>query len=182
MLPDDFKRFNAVMNGMAKVYERELDAVVLDVYWLSLSDWTLTDFESAAGHLMRTCRFMPRPIDFSELAKAGKPSAAEAWIEVLDHARHDSPNFMNGHVQGLSEIANRALRAIGGLHTVAMSDISKTTFLEKRFAEVYDQMNESDETREAVPEIAFDRGRLNGPTSARNLLGGFRGIDDESST
>ena len=180
MLQDDFKRFNAVMNGMAKIYERELDAVVLDVYWLSLSDWTLTDFESAVRHLVRTCRFMPRPIDFSQLAKAGKPSAAEAWIEVLDHARHDSPNFMNGHVNGLSELANRALRAIGGLHTVAMSDISKTTFLEKRFAEVYDQMGESDEIRDSVPGIAFDRGRLSGPTSIRNLLGGRNGATDES--
>lgn len=178
MQASDFPRFQAVMTGMAELYQRELSGPLLDAYWLSLADWTLSEFESAAAQLMKTEEFMPKPVAFNKLRKAGQPSSGEAWIEVLEHARHDSPNFMNGHVEGLSDLANRALRAIGGLHTVAMSDISKTTFLEKRFAEVYEQMSESDEVREAVPEIAFDRRRLSGPTSAGNLLGTFNAKGD----
>ena len=180
MLANDFPRFQAVMTGMAELYQRELSGPLLDVYWLALADWDLTDFEAASAQLMKTEEFMPRPVAFSKLRKAGQVSSAEAWIEVLDHARHDSPNFMNGHVNGLSELTNRALRAIGGLHTVAMSDISKTTFLEKRFAEVYEQMSESEEIRDAVPGIAFDRSALGGPAAVGSLLGRFNESPDES--
>lgn len=180
MQVSDFPRFQAVMTGMAELYQRELSGPLMDAYWLALSDWELTDFEAAAGRLMKTEEFMPRPVAFTNLRKAGRPSSAEVWIEVLDHARHDSPNFMNGHVRGLSDIANRALHAIGGLHTVAMSEPSKTTFLERRFSEVYDQMSESHEIREALPEIAFDRDAVSGPISVRNMLGRFNGDRDES--
>jgi len=175
MQASDFARFRAVMTGMAELYQRELSGPLLDAYWLALAEWDLTEFEAAAAQLMKTEEFMPRPVSFNNLRKAGRTTAAEVWIDVLDHARHDSPNFMNGHVRGLSDLANRALNAIGGLNAVAMSDPSKTVFLERRFSEVYEQMSESDEVREALPGFSFDRPTIGGPVSMRNLLGKING-------
>ena len=81
MQQSDFQRFRAVMTGMAKVYERELDALLLDAYWVALRDWSLEDFERAAGELMRTNEFMPRPAAFNALRKAAtKLLASEAWF------------------------------------------------------------------------------------------------------
>lgn len=179
MQASDFPRFQSVMTGMAELYQRELSAPLLDAYWLALADWNLQEFEAAAAQLMKTEEFMPRPVAFNKLRKAGRVTAAEVWIEVLEHARHDSPNFMNGHVRGLSDLANRALRAIGGLSTVAMSDPSKTTFLERRFSEVYDQMDESDEVREALTGFSFDRPLVSGPTRVGRLLGGIDGSTED---
>lgn len=180
MQASDFPRFQAVLTGMAELYQRELSGPLLDAYWLALTEWSLREFEAAAAQLMKTEEFMPRPVAFNNLRKAGRVTAAEVWIEVLDHARHDSPNFMNGHVKGLSELANRALRAIGGLHSVAMSDPTKTTFLERRFTEVYDQLSEADETREALPGFDFDRPALSGPMKAGNLLRRMNGDEWKS--
>jgi hypothetical protein len=180
MQANDFPRFQAVMTGMAELYQRELSGPLMDAYWLALADWSLHEFEAGAGQLMKTEEFMPRPVAFNNLRKAGRVTAAETWTEVLEHARHDSPNFMNGHVNGLSELANRALRAIGGLHTVAMSDPTKTTFLERRFTEVYNQLSEADETREALPGFSFDRPALSGPVSVGSLLGRINGNSGQS--
>jgi hypothetical protein len=176
MQQSDFQRFKAVMNGMAKLYERELDAAVLDAYWLALRDWELADFEAAAGQLMRSSKFMPRPAEFHELRKAGRPTAGEAWIRVLEYVRKGYARWEGG---GISKFGNapqpddalidRAVQAIGGYDAIAMSSTDKTPFLEKRFCEHYDSMQDADEIREAVPQIARgeDRSRLSGP---RKLL------------
>lgn len=173
----DFQRFKAVMNGMAKLYERELDAAVLDAYWLALRTWSLEDFETAAGQLMRTSKFMPRPADFEELRKAGRPTAGEAWARVLEFARKGydrwdcGPPSRNNLPMLDDPLIQRAVAAIGGFDAIAMSRTDQTQFLEKRFCEHYESIQDADEIREAVPQIAFDdRPRLP-PSGPRRLLG-----------
>ena len=167
----DFKRFKIVMNGMAKVYEREIDAAVLDAYWLALGRWSLEEFESAAAQLLRTSKFMPRPADFHELARAGRPTAGEAWAHVLQLARHGGmPVFGQESPPSLSPLARRALDAIGGLNAVAMSDVDKTPFLERRFCEHYESISDAEEVREALPELTSTRRSIGGPLGMPELL------------
>lgn len=78
MQPSDFERFHAVMTGIAEVHERELSEFMLDVYWLTLGDWTLEEFELAAAHLLEHHKFgMPKPSHFTELRRSGEPTATE---------------------------------------------------------------------------------------------------------
>jgi hypothetical protein len=163
MQQSDFKRFNALMNGMAKLYERELDKAVLDAYWLALGDWTLEAFEAAAAQLMRTSKFMPRPADFHELRKAGRLTAGEAWARVLEYVRKAYSRWDGGGISKFgntpepdSVLIDRAVKAIGGYEAIAMSRTDQTPFLEKRFCEHYESIQDATEIREAVPQIAFD--------------------------
>lgn len=137
MQASDRNRFFAVMNGMAKVYERSIDDVLLDAYWLALKDWPLEDFEKAAGELMRTSEFMPRPAAFNALRKAARQStAAEAW-------------FTKG--ASTDERANRAMKIAAQGRYVGHIPLDELPFVQKRFFEIYDELNDTDTAREALP-------------------------------
>lgn len=144
MEPHDMSRFRAVMAGMAKLYEKELDGVLLDAYWLALRNWSLTDFEDAAGHLMATAKFMPRPADFNELRKAGEPTAGEAWAVVLSGAKLEPGSVME-----------RAANAVGGQKQIRMANIEHDLpHVQRRFIESYEAIRDAQEVRNSVPQIA----------------------------
>jgi hypothetical protein len=163
--PTDRKKFLEVVVGFAELKGKSLSAPALELYWRSLQHWSLEDFQLAAEQLLRSCEFMPLPKDFEDLRKAGRETAGEAWATVLECARGG-----RALPQGEPLLA-RAVNAIGGLRAVMMSDVDKTQFLERRFCEHFEQMQDSDEVREAVPEIAFsDRNRLSGPQGVKKLM------------
>jgi hypothetical protein len=175
--PEDRKAFLEVVVGFAELKGKQLSAPALQLYWRSLQHWPLDDFRAAAEQLLRTCEFMPLPKDFEDLRKAGRLTVGEAWASVLAWVR--SGNFRGlpvlnggGDPDRPDALAERAVRAIGGYNAIAMSETDKTHFLERRFAEHYDAMQDADEVREELPQIAFTTGRLSGPRSARDLLGG----------
>jgi hypothetical protein len=162
MQPTDGKRFRDLIRGMGRMYGQEQDAVVLDAYWLALRDWSFEDFEAAAGQLMRTSKFMPRPADFNDLRKAARPTVGEAW----DKARRACGSAIicgqitNNGTSG-DPLIDRAVRAIGGYGAIAMCDTEKLHFLERRFCEHFESMRDADDVREALPQIAGpDRPRL----------------------
>ena len=149
MQQTDFQRFHAVMHGMSKVYERELDNLLLDAYWLALRDWSLEEFQAAAGQLMRTSKFMPRPADFNELRKAARPTVGEAWAKVLQHLKG---GYRAG--DGVDPLTDKAVRAMGGYRALAMMPADQLSWQEKRFAQHYGDMSEAVETRAALPQLA----------------------------
>jgi hypothetical protein len=150
MRTDDYSRFRAVMTGMAKVYEREIDAPLLDAYWLALRTWDLGDFESAAGHLIGTSKFMPRPADFNGLRQAAELTAGEAWALALSGAALDPG----------SRIA-RAAAIVGGQQHMRMADIERDLpHIQRRFLAAYEELADADQTRAALPQIAGPLARI----------------------
>lgn len=165
MQPTDATAFRNTLAGMFRVYGQDPDALVLDAYWLALADWSLDEFQTGARHLMQTAKFMPRPADFAELRKAGRPTAGEAWAEALDRVRHG--NYPSDDPQ-----LERVVRAIGGWKALGMTNSDSLHFVERRFAEHYDAMQDAQDVREAVPQIAATHRPLlaNTPLSASFLL------------
>lgn len=178
MNPIDRKAFIEVVIGFAELKGKQLSAPALELYWRSLQHWTLQDFRAAAEQLLRTCEFMPLPKDFEDLRKAGRATAGEAWAAVLQFARKSySPNFPADPTRLRGPLADplvlRAVDAVGGWRAIAMSDEDSTHFIERRFCEHFESVQDSQDVRDAVPEIAFSGERsLMGPTSIKKLLGG----------
>jgi hypothetical protein len=144
---DDYNRFKSVMTGMAKVYERELDSLLMDAYWLTLKSWPLTEFEQAAAHLMATAEHMPRPAAFTALRKSASGSNAdESWGELLAN-----------HGQTSDPIAQRALRALGGWNVVGFVDTDRLPYLKKQFSDAYASLSESNDASQALPQITNGR-------------------------
>jgi hypothetical protein len=172
MQRDDFQRFRAVMTGMAKVYERELDGLLLDAYWLALGSWSLEDFESGAAHLMRTSKFMPRPADFNELRKASLPTAGEAWAAVLEHLKAgtrewtDGGRTWDGGPTITAEI-DKSVAVLGGYRALAMMPTKELPWMERRFAEHYGDLTEAAQRREVISGPGWLR--LPAPSAPKQL-------------
>lgn len=146
MTPEDRPRFAAIVTGLAELKGRQLSKAALDIFWASMRHWPITEFELAASLLARSCEFMPAPNNFEDLRRAARPTPAEVWGVILEAARH-------GETPALSPAGERALRSIGGIKAVMMSDTSKTHFLANRFTEYFESMQESDDIREEMPEL-----------------------------
>lgn len=178
MTPTDREKFLEVVIGFSELKGKQLSVPALELYWRALQRWDLDDFLAAAEQLVRTSEFMPTPKDFEDLRKAGRRTAGEAWSLVLDFVRNNSLQWDSGlpclnrnAVEPDDELMKRAVRAIGGFKAIAMSPVDKTVFLERRFCEHYEQMQDADEVREAVPQLAFaGRKALDGPRSVRRLM------------
>lgn len=173
MQPHDRAAFVKVLNGLAAIKPgAKLTPEGIEVYWLALQDWPLEEFKAAAAHLAGAHEFMPNPYHFSQLRKASRPTAPEAW----EQARRASGSAIQcGHVTHNGtcgdELIDRAVRGIGGYGVIAMCETDKLPFLERRFAEHYAALQDAEEIREAVPQIAGPSTlRVGGPQSAQQLL------------
>lgn len=162
----DFERFHEVMAGMAKMYERELDALLLDAYWLALDDWSLSEFLTATKHLMATSEFMPRPSAFNALRKAGdKVVATEAWAFALKHAvsRAGQPPEQSCRALVEHPLIEQCVIGIGGLRAIWESDADKLHFLERQFHERYSELADVHETRYRLGHVAIPALELQQP-------------------
>lgn len=153
--------------GFAELKGKQLSAPALELFWHSMQHWNIDDFRQAANQLIRSCEFMPTPKDFETLRRAGRPTAGEAWAEIRAMARQSYTGEPD------DPVAARALQALGGLRSIAMCDSDKVHFLERRFCEHFESIQDSEDIREAVPQIAYSRSprTLSGPSRAGDVLG-----------
>ncbi|MDP2322543.1 MAG: hypothetical protein Q8N51_00745 [Gammaproteobacteria bacterium] len=155
---------------MAEMYQRELSGTLLDAYWLALRTWSLDDFEAAAGHLMGANTFMPRPSDFNALRKAGRETAAEAWVRVVQQ----SPRWRQGESGDADPLIDACIRAVGGNERIAMTDTAELHWMEKRFTEAYEELRDAREHREALPQITSPEAAKALSGSLKRIAGGVR--------
>lgn len=143
---NDFERFRDVMTGMAKVYERELDGLVLDAYWMALRDWTLAEFERAAAHLIAHSEFMPRPAAFNAMRQSmAQPTVGEAWARVLEHIKGPYRSGMGIDDGGPIDTA---VAGLDGYRELALCEVQ---FLPRlRFAERYEEALDMATLRPAI--------------------------------
>ena len=175
MQASDFARFRAVMTGLGKVYEREIDQPLLDAYWLALEDWPIADFSAAARHLMRRGRFFPRPSDFEDLRRnATQRDAVEAWETARRTARNAiSLGRVRTDVTSGDPLIDRAVAAVGGYGAIALCDSAWLHALERRFLDAYSESRDVAEARAALPHLRPKEPRLRharGPSTVEELL------------
>lgn len=166
MIPADRTVFLETVVGFAELKGKQLSVPALELFWNSMQQWAIDDFREAANQLIRTCDFMPTPKDFEDLRKAGRPTSGEAWAQIRLMARRSYT------AEPDDPVAARALQALGGLRAVAMCDSDKVHFLERRFAEHFEDLQDAEDIRSAVPQIAYSAGQksLSGPRRAGLLL------------
>lgn len=163
MAPHDKPQFLAVLNGLAAVKPgAKLTPEGLDVWWSSFANWTIEEFRAAAAQLAKSVEFFPNPFHFEQLRKSSRMTAGEAWARVLEVARSGGGEIEDPRI-------SKAVRAIGGYNAIGMSKTDQTPFLERRFAEHYEQICDVEEVREAVPLLA---GPTRGPKLLSELMGG----------
>lgn len=166
MTPTDKAEFGRIVIGLSAIKPgKTLTPEGIKLYWLALQHWSIEDFRQAARHLACAVEFMPNPFHFEQLRKAGKPTAGEAFAKALEHA--SSSAYRSGPLG--DPLIDAAVQALGGYIVIAMCDEDKTPFLERRFAEHYETMQDARGTRESLPALTAER-RLDGPLPFAKLL------------
>ena len=161
--------FLATLIGLAAIKPGgKLPKEAYEIWWQSMQGWSLEEFKQACTHLARSVEFMPSPFHFEQLRKAGRPTAGESWAVALACARR------GGRTSGY-DLIDRAVQAVGGYSAIGMSEVDKTHFLEKRFCEHFETLQDAQDTRESVPQVAYQpstRRQLSGPAKVGGLLPG----------
>lgn len=150
----DYRPFCEVVLGFAELKGKQLSAPAMELYWRALQHWTLEEFRVAADQLLRTTEFMPTPKDFEDLRRAGEETAAEAWDAVF---------FGRGVV---TPRAKRAAELAAGGRYLGHLDLDREVpHVQRRFADIYRELADVEQTRGAVPQLAAKR--TNGLTHVR---------------
>jgi hypothetical protein len=148
MIPDDRRKFIEVVLGFAELKGKKLSTPALELYWRAMQDWCIEDFQSAAAVLLKTAKYMPTPSDFEALRKAAvRMTAGEAWLTVLELTR--TAQYRSGHGSG-DELIDRCAHMLGGYAAIAMTDVDKLHFLERRFCEHFEAKQGADDARQAL--------------------------------
>lgn len=150
MLPTDKPKFVEVLMGLAAIKGKELTKEAINLWWASMSRWSVEEFASAASHLVTSCQFMPSPYDFEQLRRAGESTPSEAWAEALSACKNwrNLKSLPNGRI-------SRAAAAVGGFQAIAMCNAEKDLpHVQRRFLEAYEELTDVESVREALPQFA----------------------------
>lgn len=156
MTIDDFDEFCEVVVGFSELKGKQLSPPALKLYFRAMQSWDLREFKSAAEHLLCTCEFLPTPKDFTDLRKAGEPTAAEAWTAAVRGCLEwrNPERLPNGRIA-------RAAAAVGGFRAIAMADMERDLpHIQRRFLDAYAELSEVEAVRVALPAVANATGLL----------------------
>lgn len=168
MKPSDRENFLKIVVGFAELKGKMLSAPALALYWNAMQDWELDDFQAAANQLLKTAQFMPQPKDFEDLRRAGRETAGEVFARIGEYLEYSPHGYRIK--AGTPRSIESAIRAMGGADSYAMCRSDQVHFLEKRFCEHYEQISSHEDTREALPQIAYDFERI--PAEPRKKIAG----------
>lgn len=165
----DKPEFLRILNGLAAVKPgAKLTPEALDMWWMSLADWTIAEFKAAAAHLAKTSEFFPNPYHFNQLRKAGQPTSGEAFERARQIVRRLFPREYASHQSGDARL-DAAVRACGGYEALAMCTSENIGFFERRFAEHFESISDAEAVREVLPDLTGGM-RLSGPQGASIAL------------
>ena len=145
---NDRPEFVQVLNGLAAIRRVDLTKEAYELWWQSMKDWSIDGFKDAAGYLLKNCQFMPAPYDFEQLRKKGKPSAHEAWAMALHHADGAWRQGVLGDA-----LIDQVVAMLGGYSVIALTHQAKLGFLERRFLDAYNELQDTSVVREALPDL-----------------------------
>lgn len=151
MINADKVEFVKVVMGFAELKGKQLSLPAVELYWFAMQDWSLVDFRAAAARLLKTCEFMPTPKEFEDLRKAGRMTAAEAFAKTIAWARAGLYTAPAKTPEAI--LIDRVVASLGGWVAITSYDPEKLHFLEKRFAENYETIEDASDTRTALPQI-----------------------------
>ena len=152
MQPGDRAEMARILVSLAEIKPGgKITPEALELWYAAMSGWSIEEFRAAAQHLMLHEEYFPNPWHFQQLRKAQRMTSGEAWAIALQHVRSGSY-----HAGPAIPEVERAVQALGGWKVIAWSTVDALPFLEKRFAQHYDQLAEVAEVRQELPQLAHD--------------------------
>lgn len=151
---NDFKRFLAVLTGVADYYGKELSEMAIEVYWHGLDQYDLAAVEKALwAHTQNpdSGQFMPKIADVAKMLQGStQDSALQAWSKVDRAIRtvgtHRSVVFED-------PLIHRVIVEMGGWIQLGTKDDEEWPFVRNEFVNRYRGYRMRSETPEYPPVL-----------------------------
>lgn len=168
MTPDDYDKFDQMMQAIAAMYGREMTPGVLSLYWQGLRHLDLAAVREALNrHVANpdTGQFMPKIADVNRMIGGTTQDAA-----VLAWAKVDKAVRMVGTYEDVAfddPLIHRVISDMGGWVWLGSQSEDEWPFIGRRFEAAY----RACKARSEVPEYPTS---LTGISNAQNAQNGFR--------
>ena len=129
MKENDKKRFMDAIGTLAEMHNKKLSTLLLKAYWGSLQKFEIEEIETAAGRLMETSRYFPKPVEIIEAITGGAQ-------DINDVAMIQANNVIE------------SVRTVGGYRSVEFDDPTTAAVVKLGWGgwqKLCDELKEADE-------------------------------------
>ena len=139
----DKKAFAEMISTLAVLYDKDVSPVLRKIYWEVLSTYSDEEVKFMFNQAVANCKFFPKPSELIQFIKTIKQeqkqleeiTSLEAWGMVMSGLEY-------GRVPEDEKI-QQAIRRLGGWDYLKGKTYDDLHWLEKRFVEHYNQIEES---------------------------------------
>lgn len=155
MNDSDKRLFMEILLAACAVYDKPpMEKAALQLYWKTLSRFSVGQIESAVSLHIERSKFFPKPADLIEIIDGtASGDAHEIWARIisnLERGRYDLSDY--------DEKAQRALQAIGGIKQLGVTGYEVLDFKRTAFLTEYKAAAESF-ARKDVKQIGRDEAK-----------------------
>lgn len=108
----DKKAFAEAMAMLAITFGVEADKALYAAYWMALEDIDIEQVQAGIAKTMRSCRFMPKPVEIREASLGSTDTAALLAWDAVAKAAASVGGYTS--VQFEDPVATAAVRQLGG--------------------------------------------------------------------
>jgi len=138
MTAEDKPKFLEIMTAFCERDNKSLGKFALRMYFESLKDLSIEEFEQAAVVLFQTHKFFPKPADFREaLGLSSENDAILAWSQVVRAAKHIGAYES---VQFSDPVIHSVIEAMGGWIGFCDTPETELKWKAKEFQTLYKAM------------------------------------------
>lgn len=140
MTDDDRNGFMGRMAALCEIHGKAATELLLDTYWASLRDLSMTDFARAVDRAIGECKYFPKPSELRDFAGRGDQqkmlNAAIAW-EIVYRAM---VKYDYTHSVDFGPLTNAVVRNMGGWIWLCGRTLNDLTFDRKKFEQLHQSM------------------------------------------
>ena len=145
------KEFMEVMTALGATFQKELDKVLLKVYYDRLKNHNLKDLKNACEIIMDKNIYFPKIAEIKQIINGDLETKANEALHTASERRRLSGS--SGGCKFDDPVINETIKLMGGWRAYAGGLISEEKWIDKRFVEIYKQQAEKKQINDNFIEL-----------------------------
>ena len=165
--------------------DKEDSKMIEETWYMFLEDYNYSIIRTAAKKIVIEKEWPPTPgeivkqIEKIQMSDEDRLSGQEAWGKVIELIRRYGVQYGREKIlENITETSKEAIKAVGGLRTIGMSDENET-FLMNNFIKAYESFNKRKKETEMLPDSIKNDIKKIQRSEVEKLADNFKGDEDE---
>ena len=162
--------------------DKEDSKMIEETWYMFLEDYDYSIIRTAAKKIVIEKEWPPTPgevvreIEKLKMPDEEKLSGQEAWGKVIGLIRRYGVQYEREKIlENITETSKEAIKAVGGLRTIGMSDENET-YLMSNFVRAYESYQERKQEKQMLPgNIRKDLDKIKSRSEVEKLADNFKG-------